>query len=480
MNRHVCIVLARPTMGNDPCLMRAEGGNALARTLSDLAEVGGVSRSVLSVSDVVPAGIRTELEEQGFDVVVSHHDQPQHRLLEVMDDLHADTVVVLTSYSLLPDAAALAEASRIVAAGGADMVFADEVIPPKFFMVINRQAATLLAETVERPVPPFVFPTKLGEANRDGRIVIQPLRGLEESGERFLWELFSAGKPNALPAPVFERFLAGCAPERRFDREAFRSFILGEYGLGDLTGLEAGLARMRRWDSSIRLAMHINYAGHLAPHFPETRGAALEIGYGKTGMTAQLVGLAFARTMGVDPFKHSIEGFQTTRAFLSDLSESGLLPVPVLGGETAPPHFINSRLEEAGLESGAIDFCFSRMVLEHIDNMSVLARELGRIMRPGGVMIHEIGTQDHEDLSHIHFEFLRHSPEEWAAMDKGTNLLRPCDFVALFEAEGFDCEILERDVRIVRPKRLHPHWEGYADEDLYCPRVVIKSVRRAD
>lgn len=479
MPRPVCIVLARPTSGNDPCLMQAGGGNALAQTLHDLAEAEVVSRSVLSVPDVVPAGILAELREQGFDLEVSGHDQPQRRLLEVMEALEAETAVVLTSYSLLPDAQGLAEACRTVAEGRADMVFADEVIPPKFFMAVNRRAVEALAGTVARPVPPFVFPAKLAESERGGSLTIQSLRGLEGSGERFLWELLFAGKPNALPAPVFERFFAGCPAERRFDRAAYLSFILGEYGLEDTARLEAGLSRMNRWEPSIRLAMHINYARSLALHFPENRGTALEIGHGRTGMTAQLVGLAFARTMGVDLFKHSGEGIVAARDFLSYLAESGLAPVPVFEGETAPPEFINSRLEEAGLETGSIDFCFSRMVLEHIDNMPILARELARIMRPGGVMVHEIGTQDHEDLSHIHFEFLRHSPEEWAALGKGTNLLRPCDFVSLFEDAGFDCEIVERDVRIVRPKKLHSCWEGYADEDLYCPRVVIKSTRRA-
>lgn len=478
MSRPLCIVLARPTGGSDPCLMQAGGGNALVRTLADLSEAGVVSRSVLSVPDVVPGGILAELGAQGFDVTVSGHDQPQRRLLEVMDALEVETAVVLTSYSLLPDAEALADACRTIAEGRADFVYADEVIPPKFFMAVTRQAVEKLADSVRRPVPPFVFPAKLAESGRDGSLAIQPLRGLEESGERFLWELLSAGKPNALPAPVFERFLAGCPPGKRFDRNAFRSFILGEYGLDNTAQLEAGLERMSRWEPSIRLAMHINYARSLAAYFPETRGAALEIGHGRTGMTAQLVGLAFAKTKGVDLFKHSVDGIEAARDFLAYLAESGLAPVPVFEGETAPPEFINSRLEEAGLESGAIDFCFSRMVLEHIDNMPILARELARIMRPGGVMMHEIGTQDHEDLSHIHFEFLRHSPEEWAAMNKGTNLLRPSDFVSLFDEAGFDCEIIERDVRIVRPKKLHACWEGYAEEDLYCPRVVIKSTRR--
>ncbi|MCG8552202.1 MAG: class I SAM-dependent methyltransferase [Desulfobacterales bacterium] len=479
MIRPVCIILARPFNDDDPCLIQAQGRNALVQTLDALSQIGVISQSILSIPNVVPSQIVSDLKSEGFNLCISKYDQPQHRLVELMDWMKVDTVVVLTAYSLLPEYRALKHAIRTVTEGHADLVFTQDVIPPKFFMVINRRVSQALVENMERPVPPFVFPAKLGEADHEGRFTLQPLTGLEESGERFLWELLFAGKPNAVPVNVFERFLAVCPPEHRFDRAAYRSFIQDEYTIEDMAPLETGLAMMSRWEPSIRLAMHINHARYLAPHFPDKKKTALEIGYGWTGITAQLVGLAFSQTRGVDLLKHSQEGVQTARDFLSMLAEIGLSPVPVFEGDAQPPQFFHCRLEEAKFESDSIDFCFSRMVLEHIDNMPVLARELGRIIRPGGVMVHEIGTQDHEDLSHIHFEFLRHSPQEWAALDKGTNLLRPCDFITFFEQVGFECLVLERDVRIVRPRRLHPYWEGYADEDLFCPRVVIKCVRRA-
>lgn len=142
------------------------------------------------------------------------------------------------------------------------------------------------------------------------------------------------------------------------------------------------------------------------------------------------------------------------------------------------PKFLNCRLEEAQLDADSIDFCFSRMVLEHVDNVPEMSAEMERVMRPGGVMVHEIGLQDHEDLSHIHFEFLKNSPEEWAAMKKGTNLLRVNDFVDIWTTLGFTCEVVKRDVREVPPRSLHPHWEPYCKEDLYCYRALIKATKR--
>ena len=91
------------------------------------------------------------------------------------------------------------------------------------------------------------------------------------------------------------------------------------------------------------------------------------------------------------------------------------------------------------MESGSVDFCFSRMVMEHVDDVPALSVELSRVMGPGGVMVHEIGFQDHEDLSYIHFEFLKHSREEWAGMNKSTNLCgsmisSPCGKIWVFRS----------------------------------------------
>lgn len=48
--------------------------------------------------------------------------------------------------------------------------------------------------------------------------------------------------------------------------------------------------------------------------------------------------------------------------------------------------FLCSRLEEAGLPAASFDRVFSFCVLEHIPNLSVVLRELVRLLKPGGEM----------------------------------------------------------------------------------------------
>jgi SAM-dependent methyltransferase len=437
------------------------------------------SEVIFSVHKSIPMPLLKELKQQGFPVAVSTHDQPQHRLLECMENKNANVAAVLNAYSILMDYKALRNCLALVIENKADAVYAEDVIAPKFFMALNHKASKALANAIPRPIPPFVFAEKLNQIKTFGLRKPVPYSGIETPDERFLWELLFAGERCAIPKDFVERFISKTPTADRLSRHSFHKFITREYGLDDTSFLVEGLNKIAPWEPSLRIAMHINYAKELAAHFPKNTGTALEIGHGKTGMTAQLVGMAFNKTIGVDLMKHSDDGINAAKEFLSLLSEKAPAVLPRKNTINSAPQFLNCRLEEAELEPESVDFCFSRVVLEHIDNMPTLSRELGRIMRPGGVMIHEIGLQDHEDLSHIHFDFLRHSPEEWATMKKSTNLLRVNDFIKLGEESGFSCQVLKRDVRIVRPDSLHPCWDGYADEDLYCHRVVIKSTKKA-
>jgi hypothetical protein len=90
-------------------------------------------------------------------------------------------------------------------------------------------------------------------------------------------------------------------------------------------------------------------------------------------------------------------------------------------------------------------------------------------------MLHEIDFKDHADLASLSFEFLRHSKEEWAARNEITNLWRVNDFVNLWQGLGFAVDVLSRKVRKAPPQRLHPSWNGYADEDLYCYTALIRA-----
>ncbi len=477
-----CVLLVRPMDTDDPCLTRTPEGLALDGVLRSLRQAGLVDRAVLSLPQGVPASVRSALDFIQAEIETDEHEAPQKRLAGFMAREDLDRVLVLTAYSLLLDEKAVRNAARAVAQGKADAAWPEGVIPPKFFMVLNRQAADRLAQDHPHPLPPFVFPDKLNHGG-PGRLL--PLTGLEKPRERFLWELLFAGERNAVPPGVYAEFLARHA-DNCLENTAFEAFISERYGLDPEAahGLDQALAETTEFDSSLRLAMQLNYARDLCEHLPPVRDLALEIGHGVTGLTSLALALAFGRVLGADPQKHNPQGLATARRLLKALCAAGMRPVPEeqarfdAGSLEERTHFHEGPAHSLPLEPESLDFCFSRVVFEHVSDVPGTSRFLARAMKPGGVMLHEIGLQDHDDLSHIHFEFLRHSPEEWAALNKSTNLWRVNDFVDLWEELGFTVEVLKRDVRPVPPERLHPHWRDYREEDLYCYQALIKAVKQ--
>lgn len=490
-NHKPCAVIVRPMDTNDPCLSRVNNNYVLERTLMDIRRAGGLDAVALSISPSVPAEIRETLSSWDVDTLPSSHEQPQRRLLECMDRFGTEYSAVFTSYSVLMDVEALARAFDQVRGGRADAAFTHEVIAPKFFMVINKKAARFLAETYSQSLPPFVFPEKL---RQNDALSIVPLEGLEPPRERFLWELLFAGERCAVPDHMLGLFLDAYPPRERYDRKAFDAFINEYYQLKEPDLLETAVKKMARHDSSLRLAKHVNYARRLCGHLPENRQMGLEIGFGKTPLTSLLMGLVFERMEGADVYKYSSEGVTDGIDFLSAMEQAGLnlLPRETVRYDARSlsqrARFHHMPLQQVPLADNSVDFCFSKVVLEHVKDVPSLSEYLARTMRPGGVMLHEIGFQDHIDLSYTNFEFLRYSREEWADKceetnlwrnsDKGTNLWRVNDFIELWEGLGFEVEVLERNVRVVPPASLHPSWRGYGDDDLYCYRAILKTIKQ--
>lgn len=97
------------------------------------------------------------------------------------------------------------------------------------------------------------------------------------------------------------------------------------------------------------------------------------------------------------------------------------------------------------LDNQSVDFCYSNAVLEHIPkrDMDLLARELKRVLRPGGICVHRVDLKDHlgGQLNNLRF-----SEEVWESRhfrNAGfyTNRIRYAEMVALFEKVGFACNV---------------------------------------
>ena len=85
------------------------------------------------------------------------------------------------------------------------------------------------------------------------------------------------------------------------------------------------------------------------------------------------------------------------------------------------------------------DLVISNSLLEHIARVDEVIVELGRITRKGGIHIHNIDGSDHRrywDPRCHPLKFLTEPSNE--ALRYGSNRIRPCDFIPLFERYGFE------------------------------------------
>ena len=99
----------------------------------------------------------------------------------------------------------------------------------------------------------------------------------------------------------------------------------------------------------------------------------------------------------------------------------------------------------AHLNDQSVDFCFSNAVLEHIPkkDMAMLARELLRVLKPGGVCVHRVDLQDHlgGQLNNLRFSERIWESNFFRKAGFYTNRIRFGEMVTLFEQAGFNCKV---------------------------------------
>jgi SAM-dependent methyltransferase len=138
-------------------------------------------------------------------------------------------------------------------------------------------------------------------------------------------------------------------------------------------------------------------------------------------------------------------------------------------------------------------FCLihSNNTLEHIypDVLRKIFHEFHRILRPNGLMSHNIDMSDHFahlDRSITNFNFLKFSDREWKMIDNSIqpqNRLRITDFEKMFKDSGF--QILKREDRVgtkeqLNSIRLAKKYSSYSVEDLLVTHSQLVSKKTGE
>jgi SAM-dependent methyltransferase len=135
------------------------------------------------------------------------------------------------------------------------------------------------------------------------------------------------------------------------------------------------------------------------------------------------------------------------------------------------------------LDDDSVDFVWSHAVLEHVRRADFLPlmRELRRVLRPGGVCSFRVDLQDHLGGSLNNLRFSERTWESDLIARSGfyTNRIRFREMLSLFEAAGFEAQVVQtdcwHDVPLRRTK-MRPEFARLDDDDLkvYGFSIVLR------
>lgn len=194
-----------------------------------------------------------------------------------------------------------------------------------------------------------------------------------------------------------------------------------------------------------------------APCFSRAEDAevnVLELGPGDSAFTAVI-----AKAMGankvwlVDAGAFAVTDMSAYQALFAFLRKQGFPLIHIQNpqsfsevlGQCNATYLTDGVRSLAHLNDQSVDFCFSNAVLEHIlkRDMTLLARELLRVLRPGGICVHRVDLQDHLGGRLNNLRFSDAIWESCLFRNAGfyTNRIRFGEMIALFEQAGFICKV---------------------------------------
>jgi SAM-dependent methyltransferase len=478
------VFLVRPQTDRDISLIRVDGSYLLPAVAGQLLSQGLVGGVVVSAPESTPEYLKNVLRRWNLPIDLTGPDHPLKRLRHTMARWGWEKIVCLSAYSQFISAEALDFTRQAVASGKADFSFTADTITPKYLCALNSNAVEALCALTALPVPPNRFHYLASE--KKNSLSIRRIERTETPTERFLWMLQFAGQRESIPIPVLSNFFAKTPPEKWFKAEQFRICLARILGAAKWPRLDRFFREHAGFsEHTLEFSTQFAWYHRWRSHIPQRGKRFLEIGFGRFPVTSSLLLDSFETGIALEPAGFDEAGVDTAYHLAALLRESfPLFRSGELHSHAEKPFHPgkriraeSKRLQELRLPPESIDFCFSKTVFEHVLDVNSLSYELHRVLKPGGIMIHEIDFSDHRMPGTVHFDFLKYSKKEWRSGKNGTNLWRINDYVELLEKIGFRTEVLSREDTRLFPQEIHPEWREYREADLLCHTAVIKAIR---
>lgn len=136
---------------------------------------------------------------------------------------------------------------------------------------------------------------------------------------------------------------------------------------------------------------------------------------------------------------------------------------------------INDYFENCSLPRESVDLIVSRSVLEHVKKIGDCCDRFATILKPGGVMYHDIDLTAHSGANRFAFYYD-------AGANQDLNGLRLSDYVRLLESRGLPARVMHKMMEpqyVVRRDGLQPRYRNYDEEDLRCSRTILVAQKPA-
>ena len=137
-----------------------------------------------------------------------------------------------------------------------------------------------------------------------------------------------------------------------------------------------------------------------------------------------------------------------------------------------------------GLEPDSIDLVYSNSVLEHVPREAIggLMRESLRVLKPGGLVMHNVGCNDHYaffDKSISFVNFLQYREREWSFWNNAIqyqNRMRAPEFVEVAIQTGFEVISKKTHVRpgtleALASMRIAPQFDRFSRDEIAATTV---------
>ena len=215
------------------------------------------------------------------------------------------------------------------------------------------------------------------------------------------------------------------------------------------------------------------YDQYLAPKlgaaWPSGR-TVLEVGIGATNSSCyELAARGADRALAFEPFV-PIDA-PCDAALLAECSQRHHLSTDAVAGK------VQRLTTLADVPDRSIGLILSNSVLEHVGDIDALARELRRILAPGGAMLHLVDYRDH--FFKYPYHHLLWSAAVWDRWLNPGDLprWRISDHVESFQRQGLRTEVLREsplaaEFAKVRA-RIHPHFASYDEAALATAFAVL-------